>query len=149
MHVTVLTWHEGVKQPSSRASHQLPHCCCLPLFSLLSALRDILLRTTRIKDLPQDIWTANNAMTCAAGASNLQGGHTGGGRSKLVMPALLGGSASLLVEPASEPGWVKVTLSSSGSGWLGFGVADPGAVYCSTGRMCGTTFEYSRQAMAG
>jgi hypothetical protein len=33
----------------------------------------------------------------------------------------------LQVDPGSEPGWVKVQLSAAGSGWLGFGVADPGA----------------------
>jgi hypothetical protein len=75
-------------------------------------------------------------MTCtaaASGANNLQGGDStgpGGARNKLVLPALLGGTAALQVEPGSEPGWVKVTLSSSSSssssGWLGFGVADPG-----------------------
>ncbi len=46
---------------------------------------------------------------------------------KLVKSFLLGGSAALEVEPGSEPGWVKVTFSSSSPGWLGFGVADPGA----------------------
>jgi hypothetical protein len=102
-------------------------CCC-------PGLRDILLRTTSIKDLPTDIWTATNPMTCTAGpssgANNLQGSNSagaGGARNKLVLPALLGGTAALQVEPGSEPGWVKVTLSSSSSsGWLGFGVADPG-----------------------
>ena len=56
-------------------------------------------------------------------------GHQAGGARKLAVPALLGGTAALQVEPGSEPGWVKVTLSSSSSsssGWLGFGVADPG-----------------------
>ena len=105
-------------------------------FHHLSGLRDILLRTTSIKDLPTDIWTATNPMTCAAGPAggiaNLQGSTSagaGGARNKLVLPALLGGTAALQIDPGSEPGWVKVTLSSSSSsssGWLGFGVADPG-----------------------
>ena len=97
----------------------------LPSFNPLpSGLRDILIRTTSIKekDMPTDIWTVNGGMTCAAG-----GGEQQGARSKLVKPALLGGTAALQIEPGSEPGWVKVTMSSNSPGWLGFGVADPGA----------------------
>jgi hypothetical protein len=54
-------------------------------------------------------------------------GANAGGRNKLLLPELLGGSTSLMVQPGSETGWLKVQLSTSGSGWLGFGVADAGA----------------------
>jgi hypothetical protein len=40
------------------------------------------------------------------------------------------------VDPGSEPGWVKVQLTAAGSGWLGFGVADPGGFLTETLRQC-------------
>lgn len=97
-----------------------------PLVSA-AALRDILARTTSIQDLPEDIWSATGSMTCAAGsASSLQGANTAPGRNKLLLPALLAGTMTLAVEPASDAGWVKVSVTTTGVGWLGFGVADPG-----------------------
>jgi hypothetical protein len=60
-----------------------------------SGLRDIIARTTTIKNLPKDIWTATAGMTCAADSSE---GSTGVGvRSRLLLPAIMGGSASLRV----------------------------------------------------
>ena len=43
-----------------------------------AALRDILIRTSSIKekDMPTDIWTVNGGMTCAAGAGE-QGSSAG------------------------------------------------------------------------
>jgi len=49
-----------------------------------------------------------------------------GSRLRLRLPTLMGGAASLLIEPSERPGWVKVVLTSAGKGWLGFGVADAG-----------------------
>lgn len=91
-------------------------------------LRQILQRTTSIKDLPKNIWKAGNAMTCEADSlgSDLRDAGAAKGRNKLEK-SLLSGSASLTVEPiASDPGWVNVQLTSKGSGWLGFGVAQAG-----------------------
>jgi hypothetical protein len=99
-----------------------------------TGLRDILARTTNIKDLPADIWSSHPAATCAAGSSG--GANAAAGKNKLLLPALLAGSTSLVVERSKEPGWVKVQLDTTGSGWLGFGVADPGGWYhccCCTG----------------
>jgi len=107
-------------------------------------LRQILQRTTSIKDLPKNIWKAGNAMTCDADSlgSNLRDAGAAKGRNKLEK-SLLSGSASLTVEPiASDPGWVNVQITSKGSGWLGFGVAQAGkrnhgnSVVCTSGHLC-------------
>lgn len=96
------------------------HCCSR------AGLRDIIMRNTNIKDLPADIWTATGSMTCAAGSGGAGGSRNAPGHNKLAMSSLLGGTASLDVQPAQDPGWVKVAVTAAGEGWLGFAVADPG-----------------------
>jgi hypothetical protein len=65
--------------------------------TLCAGLRDIIARTTTIKDLPKDIWTATAGMTCAADSSEGPQGANAGGRNRLVLPAIMAGSATLRV----------------------------------------------------
>jgi hypothetical protein len=47
----------------------------------------------------------------------------------LLLPAAAAAAAAaamLQVTPGSDDGWVKVKLTSAGTGWLGFGVAQQG-----------------------
>ncbi|GFR52748.1 hypothetical protein Agub_g15343, partial [Astrephomene gubernaculifera] len=92
-----------------------------------TSLRDIILRNTGIKVLPQDIWHVNPdqpwptpAAAAAAAGSNASGPPSGG-----QMVTLAGGRYGLgwrfLTEGGNE--MVEFTVTVKGSGWVGLGVA--------------------------
>lgn len=106
---------------------QISHAIDVLLAAAITGLRDIILRNTNITYLPRDIWVATGAGrgTCDAGAALAAAGSSGQQQQQISM---LQGQAQMQISAGSGDGWVKITVTSAGQGWLGFGVAKPGRV---------------------
>lgn len=74
--------------------------------------------------LPKDIWVTTGA---APGACDAAAFLSGTSSTQNRQVSLLQGQAQLQMTTVGPPdGWLRVTLTAAGQGWLGFGVARPG-----------------------